>query len=791
MDTHKEFFEAREHLRWRATLALLAITTGIMLVLGPLSAAMGHSVAALLAGITAGVGALLFLLVMGLPKPLGVHVAGATMGLYTVIAIAMGSIQGHSVHHWAYLFPAQMVFLLRPRRAALAMGGLGLYALLASAHLLSQIEILRFACIYLLLCGLVTTFALAEEQAGLALVRQSDDVRQFEQLLDASLDAIFTLDAEGRVSAWNDSAERILGWTADEMLGQKLSERIIPLRFREAHEARMKSVLASGQSRGSDRVLEMSVVHRDGHEFPVELSLWHVDTPRGPLFGALLRDIGARKETERQLREQETKYRSIVENGTEGILIVGGSRVIYANAFLERCLNRTLEELRGAPFTHFIHPGDVERVVENHRRRLAGEPAEQRYTFRILGADGRVVWVELSAVAIEWEGKAATLSFLGDVTQRHELEEKLLAKTREQEVMLQSTVIGIGLIASRQLRWANSTLEALFGYPPGALQGQPVALLFRSETDFNAVLPSVLATLDAEGRYAGELELRRADSKPIWVQVHGSRMPASDGGITSLWTFVDITERKRAEEELLNALTREREFGQMKSRFVATTSHEFRTPLAGILSSIDLIATYGERLDREEKDEMFRQIRDAVTRMTRMLDDILLIGRGDAQSIRFTPAATDLTDLCAQIRNEAAQSRPDGEGRPRILLDLAEVDGLWHLDAKLLRHLLGNLLSNALKYSPEGGDVQLRVRAADEGLRFDVVDQGIGIPEADQKRLFESFHRASNVGNISGTGLGLAIVKQSVELHGGRIEVHSTLGVGTTFTVYIPSRRAA
>lgn len=790
MDSGKAFFEARDRLRWRASLGLLALTTVIMLALSPLNAAMDFGVPSQLAAVAAGISGLLFVLVWRLPQPLGMHVAGAVFVLLVLGAIAIGAMKGHSIHNWAYLFPVQMVFLLRPRRAALAMACLGLYAMLVSAHLLTALEIVRFASVYLLLCGFVTTFALVEEQASLALVRASDNARQLEHLLEASLDAILTIDATGRVTAWNASAERILGWTADEILGKTLSEHIIPERFREAHEAGIRRFLATRQAHVLGRTLEFSVLHRDGHEFPVELSLWHVDTTRGPLFGALLRDIGARKDTERQLREQESKYRSIVENGSEGILIAAGGKVVYANPFLERSLGRKLEELRDVPFTNFIHPDDVGRVVDNHLRRLRGEAAEQHYTFRIIAADGRVVWLELSAVALEWEGQAATLSFLSDVTQRRELEEKLLAKTSEQEVMLQSTVIGIALIASRHLQWANSTLEALFGYAPGALQGQPVGMLFRSETDFDALLPGVMATLDAEGNYSGEHELRRADDTPIWVQVHGARMPAQHGGVTSLWTFVDITERRRAEEELRNALMREREFGQLKSRFVATTSHEFRTPLAGILSSVDLVATYGERLARDERDEIFQQIRDSVARMTRMLDDILLIGRGDAQSLRFTPAPTDLAALCSHIRNEATQSRPGGDGRPRVVLDMQGIDGVWQLDAKLMRHVLGNLLSNAVKYSPEGGDVRFNVRADGEGLRFDVIDRGIGIPDSDIRRLFESFHRASNVGNIAGTGLGLAIVKQSVDLHGGRIEVESTLGVGTTFTVHIPSRRA-
>ncbi|CAM5216059.1 PAS domain S-box protein [Alishewanella longhuensis] len=613
--------------------------------------------------------------------------------------------------------------------------------------------------------------------------------KQLQRLLEASLDAIVTMDSDGRVVRWSAAAERMFGWQSEEIIGQRLSDHLVPHRYRAAHEAGMRRFISTGEAKILGKTMELFALHRDGHELPVELSLWHVETETGILFGALLRDISARKAAEQQLREQEEKYRSVVENGSEGILVVAGGRLVYCNPFMQRTTGRSLESMLGQPFTTFIHPDDIERVVENYKRRLRGENVEQHYEFRILTTEGGVVWVELSAVAIQWEGQPATLSFLTDVTERRALQEQLLAKTREQEVILQSTVIGIALFQSQQLQWANSMLESMLGYAQGGLQGRSVGVLFKAERDWSEFLPAVMATLDSTGAYTGELELQRADGQPIWLQLHGTRLPPSDGAPVSLWTFIDITERKRAETELLNALAREREFGQLKSRFVSMTSHEFRTPLTGIQSSVDLLADYGDRLEADEKREIFQQIRDSVGRMTRMLDNILVIGRGEAQKLRFTPGPTDLPALCRQLLNEVTQSRPADGSRADIVLDIDGVEGEWQLDENLLRHSLGNLLSNALKYSPDGGEVRFRVCGEEGLLRFEIKDQGIGIPESDQQRLFESFHRASNVGNIAGTGLGLAIVKQSTELHGGKVSVHSTVGTGTTFTVYIPSSR--
>jgi signal transduction histidine kinase len=167
--------------------------------------------------------------------------------------------------------------------------------------------------------------------------------------------------------------------------------------------------------------------------------------------------------------------------------------------------------------------------------------------------------------------------------------------------------------------------------------------------------------------------------------------------------------------------------------------------------------------------------------MTQMLDRILLIGKAEAEMLEFSPKPIDLKELCEQLIKEA--NRQHADAKSPIVLDWQMPPGMQGLDEKLCRHIFSNLLSNALKYSPEGGDVRMRVHIEKGRTIFEVSDQGIGIPADELHHLFDSFHRASNVGAIAGTGLGLSIVKKSVELHGGTISVSSTIGEGTCFTV--------
>jgi signal transduction histidine kinase len=243
--------------------------------------------------------------------------------------------------------------------------------------------------------------------------------------------------------------------------------------------------------------------------------------------------------------------------------------------------------------------------------------------------------------------------------------------------------------------------------------------------------------------------------------------------------------RHKAETDVRNALEKEKELNQLKSRFVSMVSHEFRTPLFTILFSAGLIEKYRFQWTEDKKLAHIQRIQSAAQEMTHLLQDVLIIGQAEAGKIEFNPAPLDFQKFCSEIAEEMQFSV--GE-RHEIVYVYSEENSekLPMLDAKLLRHIITNLLSNAIKYSPEGENIRFEVMCDRETVRFQIQDRGIGIPPEDQKRLFEPFHRATNVSTISGTGLGLTIVKRSVDLHGGEIEVESEVGVGTTFRVTLP-----
>jgi PAS domain S-box-containing protein len=280
-----------------------------------------------------------------------------------------------------------------------------------------------------------------------------------------------------------------------------------------------------------------------------------------------------------------------------------------------------------------------------------------------------------------------------------------------------------------------------------------------------------------------ELQCRRGDGTIFDADVAiAPIVEYVDDQISFVFSLRDITVRKQAEENLRSTLARERELNELKTRFTSMVSHEFRTPLAVIQSAADIVRHYGARMTEDRKTEQLLEIGVQVRRLTMLLDDILAVYRGQSRGPDLQPRPIDLATLLGEVVREIQLTA----SQHHIQLECSGETMHAVLDPKLLRQAVNNLISNAVKYSPSGGIVRVTVQRQPDQVVIQVADQGIGIPPEDLDHLFDAFHRARNVGDISGTGLGLAIVKQAVEAHQGRITVESTLGSGSVFTLVMP-----
>jgi signal transduction histidine kinase len=237
-------------------------------------------------------------------------------------------------------------------------------------------------------------------------------------------------------------------------------------------------------------------------------------------------------------------------------------------------------------------------------------------------------------------------------------------------------------------------------------------------------------------------------------------------------------------EERTAELVKAQEINQFKSEFVSMLSHDIRNPLNTILLAAGLLQNNEDKLTQEKKRSHLQMIRSAIKNMAQMLDEVSLIGKADSGKLQCELIAIDLEAFCRQLLQEAQLTI--NEKQLNVIFTCNKTLNEALLDETLLRHILGNVLGNAIKYSLPGGTIKFELTAQNHAVMFKIQDWGIGISQEDQEQLFQPFHRGDNVGGVAGTGLGLAIVKKCVDAHGGEIIVNSEVGVGTTFTVILP-----
>lgn len=368
--------------------------------------------------------------------------------------------------------------------------------------------------------------------------------------------------------------------------------------------------------------------------------------------------------------------------------------------------------------------------------------------------------------------------------ERYQAIDELRKSEARYRSVIENVGVGVVVVQDGRMVFVNPSMERIVGHTTQALMSMPFTGTIHPEDVAHVVERHQrrLRGEKVEENYSFRVitasrEVRTLDLSAVVIQ-WGQRE-------ATLLFVVDATARVEAEQNQKRALQQQIELNDLKTRFINMASHEFRTPLATIHGSVDLLMHYDDRMPADKKRLTLQKIDDAVNRMTHMLENVLVIGRSDAGRLQFKPQSSRISVFCKSLVDELRNAMAESFSRVHLQLNLLPDSRYFLLDETLIRNIVGNLLSNAVKYSPHGGEVSLTVQARPGELVICVKDQGIGIPLADQPQLFESFHRASNVGTIAGTGLGLSIVREAVQCHGGQISVDSSPDRGSCFTVVL------
>ena len=487
-------------------------------------------------------------------------------------------------------------------------------------------------------------------------------------------------------------------------------------------------------------------------------------------------DITELKKVELRLRDSEARNRRLIDAiplGIMQIVVTSGGQINYiANRAFESQTGYSVEEfvrLSSDESESLYHPNDSDRVNQLWARWFSEDsPSMAHDLYRFRHKSGEYRYMEMYATRFRAEGgDRYFIQAAMDVTEKKLAENrlKMLATFPEQNPnpILEISVKG-------EVTYQNQM--ALQHFPDIAQRGLNDPLL--------AWLQPYLDGLVSK---AGKTIRHEYENANVVYDLSVSYLP--EGEILRIFCHI-ITEQKQAERQLRKALATERELNALKTRFVSTVSHEFRTPLAGILSSAEILERYADRLEEWRRKEEIGKIKSRVTELTHLMDDFLLQSSLPAAGERLSYGDVDLSQLCREVTENLQETDPAASAIEYICnVDNSVLVG----DARLLRQVVKNLLSNAVKYSGVGSPIVLRVREQGEFLELCVADKGIGIPASEQVRLFTPFFRASNVLQRPGTGIGLSLVKEFVELHGGTIDVESNVGQGSTFIVLLPRRQ--
>jgi PAS domain S-box-containing protein len=615
---------------------------------------------------------------------------------------------------------------------------------------------------------------------------------KFRALFEGSSHGVVLHD-EKEIIEVNPAAVRIMRrQSPQDMLGKRPSEMAPPLQSNGESSAvigrkQIEECMASGSAR-----FEWLASGPNGEEIPLEVALTRIQWSGREVIQALITDITERQRAQSALAESEARFSAAFQASPICIALSrmsDGCFVLVNDAFVnwsgyarEEILGRNTLALKTWETAEDRNAfwADLQRTGSIRQREC-----------RLINRSGRSFTMLVSSEVIQLNHVPHMLSMALDITERTRVEAELRAseaRLRESEERFSAAfhaspaLIGILRVSDGKYVLVNDAHLNWLGYPREEVLGRTCLELgmWENPGERDELLKEIMA-LGAVRQKEYRWRNRKGERFTILLSAETIQLDHMPHIISMA---LDITQRKRAEEDLLKTLEREKELSQLKSNFVSMVSHEFRTPLGIIQSSGELLRDFYRKMCAEERDEQLESIIRNTRRMGAMMEEILILSRLDAGKLDFLPAPLDLEGFCRRVVDEVLSATNQ---RCPIVLSLDPAMPTAEADERLLGHIFTNLLSNAVKYSETGMSVQFSISREGPNAVCVIRDQGIGISEDDQAGLFTAFHRGANVGNRSGTGLGLVLVKRCAELHNGQVKIQSALGSGTTVTINLPA----
>ncbi|HEX7419750.1 MAG TPA: PAS domain S-box protein, partial [Thermoanaerobaculia bacterium] len=613
---------------------------------------------------------------------------------------------------------------------------------------------------------------------------------RYRRLFETAQDAILILDAEkwaGTIMDANPFVINLLGYSLDELIGKELWE-IGLFSDKDESKAAMQQLEREGYIRYEDMPLET----KEGKRVDVEFvsNTYEVDGQR--VIQCNIRDITERADAARALAASEARYRRLFETAQDAILILdeAGGTIMDANPFVIDLLGYSLEELLGKELWEIglFHDKQqskaaMEQLQKNGYIRYEDMPLETKL--------GKRVEVEFVSNSYEVDDRKVIQCNIRDITDRKWAEDAARISSERFRFLAESMPLMIFTAKPNgEIDYVNRQLTEFTALPSSEVSTSGM-WTFMHEDEVEEHVRRWRHSIATGEPFQHECRLLRGDGVYRWHLTRASAMRDGDGKFL-IWvgSSTDIDDRKRVEEHLILQYRESETLSRAKDEFLATSSHELRTPLTSILGWSELLVAGA--LDAETQREAIDSIRQSAKAQSRLIDDMLDVSRLLTGKLELS---SEMVDVAASLRLAIRAITPGAETKNiRIETSFVRDASRVYGDATRLQQIFWNILSNAVKFTPVGGNIRVRLSSTASEVQVEVKDTGTGISHDFLPRVFESLSQegGSSTRQHGGLGLGLSIVKQLVDMHGGIVRVESEgPGLGSTFTVFLPAGRFA
>ena len=517
------------------------------------------------------------------------------------------------------------------------------------------------------------------------------------------------------------------------------------------------------------------------------------------IIGAM-QDVSIEKKLKLELQQSEEQFKGAFEHSPVGMSLIDiDGTYIEVNDRLCEMLGYSNQEMKLLTFQVLTHHEDLKADLDFKADLDSEKKSYFSFEKRFLHKNKSIIWTNISvSSAKNSKNEIYYVVQIIDISERKkiELQNKILIEENNKNKAIQLNEAKnmyrflaentIDLLCLHHLdttfQYISPSVINILGYKPEEIVGK-FPLDYAHPDDVEYLLESFNNFITGKVDDSTTARFRNKDGKYIWLETRANIVEKK--GVKSGFqsSSRDVTTKKNEEESTEKALTKERELNELRTNLVATISHEFRTPMTTIRTSAELIAMYieGQNFEKAQRvDKQLKTITGEIDRIIELMNSVLTISRNDAGKTNFNPIKFDLKQLCIDVIQTSFDHQKNGS---KVQIFFEGTNFMVFADKNLMEYSLFNLLNNAFKYSEGSGDITLNLSSISSKIILEVIDYGIGIPEEDQKKLFNTFFRASNTTGIIGTGLGLYIVKTFTEKNSGNIQLESHLGEGTKVTL--------